>query len=333
MKIRRYVSAVAVTIALVLPVRASAAQDLPRTPVVFLEKVYFSLGTPTKKNLRFEGLPTVHYFFYNGLSDQVWQAEGGWAWAFPVSVLFQVRMIDTTSEPVRTPSYRIRPFHAQLIHLRRDTSDRLAFRLLGVSVGAAHYSNGQSGCFFSGFERDPMGTCIVSDAALAAQRRTNVIDGDFSTSYLSLALNWRAGRLIDSDDPVKWQYTLSAEGQAHPLNMKPGGMNAEQAKEWGQHQWNAAGEFEWRAVPAKGVVRFGALHERRFGGGVKSQLARTQIEVSYVSDRAESLGAFLRWHSGFDYYNIQFQDNRRFMAVGVIWDPGRLDKLNTAPPP
>jgi len=324
---------------------AVRAQDIPRTPIVFLEKAHFSLATPTGKNLLFEGQPTVHYFFLNRLSNQIWQREGGWRWTIPVSVLFQVRMSDTTSMPVRTPSYRIRPLYAQRIRLRRNPSDRLAFSLFGIGFGAAHYSNGQGGCTYLGFERTSSGDCIVTDAPLAAQSKANTIDGDFSTSYVSLAFNWRAGRLLGSDDPVKWQYTVGAEAQVHPLNMKPGGINAEQALEWGRHQWSVTGEFERRITLAKvlrpiravagdtGVLRFSALHEQRFGGGVASPLNRTQLEASYVADRIENFGLFVRWHSGFDYYNIQFQDRRGFFAVGVLWDLARLDRLNTAPPP
>jgi hypothetical protein len=81
-----------------------------------------------------------------------------------------------------------------------------------------------------------------------------------------------------------------------------------------------------------GVLRVAGLHEQRFGGGVSSALARTQVEVSFVSGRVEDLGVFVRWHTGFDYYNINFQDTRRFFAIGVMWDLARLDKLRTAPP-
>lgn len=331
--------------ALILAAAPTPAQDLPRTPIVFLEKAHFSLGTPTGKNLLFEGQPTVHYFFRNRLSDQVWQRDGGWQWTVPVSALFQVRMSDTTSMPVRTPSYRIRPLYVQLIRLRRAPGDRLAFSLLGFAAGAAHYSNGQAGCTYLGFERTSGGDCAVTDPALAAQTRANTVDGDFSTSYVSLSANWRKGRLIGSDEPVKWQYTVGAEFQAHPLDMKPGGINAEQAREWGQHQWSLTGEYERRITLWKwlrpiraivgdtGVLRFAGLHEQRFGGDVSSPLNRTQLETSFVADRLESFGFFVRWHSGYDYYNIRFQETRKFIAAGVLWDLWRLDRLNTAPPP
>ena len=68
--------------ALLLPGVASAQdQMLPRAPAVFLERAYFSLGTPTGKSLAFEGQPTVHFFFANGLGNAVWQKNGGFTWA------------------------------------------------------------------------------------------------------------------------------------------------------------------------------------------------------------------------------------------------------------
>src|SRR5690242_15173081 len=85
-------------------------------PALFLEKAYFSLGTPSGKHLLFEGQPTVHYFFINTLSNESWQANGGTAWAVPVTAAFMVRMTRdgvrlqngelSTSEPSSRPAIR-----------------------------------------------------------------------------------------------------------------------------------------------------------------------------------------------------------------------------------
>lgn len=320
-----------------------SAQIAPRTPVVFLEKAYFSFKSP--KGLFFEGQPTVHYFLWNRLSDTDWQREGGWKMAWPISAVFQVRMSDTTSMPVRTPSYRIRPILAQLFLLRRDPGKPDAFSLLGLNVGAAHYSNGQAGCTYLGYEHNAAtGKCEVSDAALAAQSRMNMLDGDFSTTYFSLGTNWRAGRLVPQADTVQWQYTIGAEIQIHPIGLAPGGINREQARQWGQHQWTVSAEIERRYVPGTtiglahilgagtGMARLHVLHEQRFAGHAPSRLQRTQVEASFVAQRLEGFGAFVRWHTGFDYYNVQFQDKRSFFAFGVLWDVSRLDRLASAVP-
>jgi len=314
-----------------------------RTPVVFLEKAYFSLGTPTGKNLLFEGQPTVHYFIRNRLGDQSWQKNGGWQVVIPVSAVFQVRMTDETSEPVLTPSYRIRPAYVQVLRLVRPAGDpnRFRYRLYGLSGGFTHYSNGQAGCTYQGFVRDTLAEdCRISDAQLAPRMIANVRDGDFSTSYLSIAGHWRNGRLIASDDPMRWQYSVTAEFQAHPFQIRPGGMNEAQARTYGQHQWSIDFEGEGRhgtaffrrLLGSTTVTRLALRQEQRFGGPAKVTLGRTQLELSTAGDRTDNLGFFVRLHSGYDYYNIQYQDTRRFLALGVMWDVNRLDKLNTRAP-
>ena len=71
----------------------------------------------------------------------------------------------------------------------------------------------------------------------------------------------------------------------------------------------------------------------RHGGGLPDGLRRGQVEASYILKRAESLGLFLRYHAGFDYYNIRFQDKGSFWTFGFMWDVGRLDRLNSELPP
>ncbi|HYN82227.1 MAG TPA: hypothetical protein VES88_12045 [Gemmatimonadaceae bacterium] len=301
-------------------------------PIVFLEKAYFSLGTPTGKKLLFEGQPSAHFFFRNGLSNPVWQKRGGWQYAVPLSALFLVRMKDTVSAPVLTPSYRIRPLYLQLFHLSRSRNKPADFRLFGIGLGATHYSNGQRGCTYLGFFRTAgKEECEVSDPVLAGQSKANLEDGDFSTTYFSLAVNVRWGRLQAPHSPLARQLTIGGEFQAHPFNVRPGGINAAQAREWGQHQWSLSAEWEYRIQARRwpGVTRLAGDFTQRFGGQVDSPLNATTLEASYVLDRVEHLGIFVRQHFGFDYYNIHFQERKPFFAIGVLWDPGRLDVLES----
>lgn len=305
----------------------------------FLEKAYFAFASPTGKNLRFEGRPTVHYFLFNQYSDKVWQkgevqpSDGKskrWAFAWPVSALFEVRMTDTVSDPVRTPSYRIRPFNLQGVRIFHDTADLTRFRLLGIAISAAHYSNGQQGCTYLGFERTTPGAdCSVRNADTAARQIPNTIDGDFSTSYFCLAVDHRWARLFGTSDPLAWQFTLGGSLQLHPLELKPGGMNGAQAATYGQHQYSLRSEYERRfpSQTLQGVARLAGEYEERFGGGLPKRLRRGSLEVSYVLDRQSHVGIFLRQHWGFDYYNINFGNKDRFFSWGMMWDIGRFDLL------
>lgn len=302
---------------------------------LFLERSYFSPATPSGKNLVFEGQATGHYFIHNTLTDAVWQKDGGWKFVTPITMSFIVRMSTDRSNPVRTPAYKIRPFYLQSIHLRRDTIDLDRFRLFEVGVGVTHYSNGQAGCTYQGFTPAADASkdeCDVTNPALAARRLTNTIDGDFSTTFVPIAVHYRLGHLSKPLSPVDHQLTLGAELQIHPLeNWAPGAMNGAQAAQYGQHQYSLNVELERRYFTKHlpGVGRVGADYTERFGGGAPRHLRAETLEASYVLDRVEHLGAFVRGHWGYDYYNIQWQSTKPFVAFGFMWDLGRLDVLNT----
>jgi len=320
--------------------------EAPQSPIVFLEKAYFSLGTPSGKHVLFEGQPTVHYFLYNGLSNGKWQATGGWNWALPVSAVFQVRMTKdgvplqlgepSSSEPVLTPGYHIgvRP---QLFRLWRfNNSARLL--LAGLTGGFTHYSNGQHGCTYLGSHRDAAGACVVNttDSLIAKQQIANVVDGDFSTSYFSEAIDVRFAQQTDKQGKadnfgtMRWSVIGGLELQQDPLNIRPGGSSREQSERYGQRGFIARAGGEWRRFgTAEGVIRLQGDYYRRFGGFLTQSFDAKQLELSYLFDNWNSAGLFLRYHTGYDYYNIHFQERSPFWNIGLIWDLGRLDHFNS----
>jgi hypothetical protein len=271
----------------------SADGQAPAPTAVFLEKAYFSPITPWGKNLLFEGQPTAHYFFFNQFSDERWQRSGGWRFAASVSELFVVRMPDTVSSPVLTPSYHIRPLYLQAVQLRRRDSMSVKFQLTGLSTGFVHYSNGQHRCTYLGYARDATSTervCRPVDAALASQLRTNTIDGDFSTSYFPIAFHHRWATLIEPYSYVKWQVTSGFEFQLHPYGGGiRGAPDREQTIRFGQHQASAFFEWECRPKRKSGVWRIGADYTERFGGGVDHRLRRGSVQGSYVFDKHHHL--------------------------------------------
>lgn len=317
---------------------AQSADSLPTMPpTVFLEKAYFSVGTPSGKHLLFEGEPTVHYFLLNTLTDPQWQAEGGWAFAVPVSSIFLVRVTRdnvplqngerSVLEPVLTPSYHI-GIRPQAFYLYRPQG--LHYVLAGFTGGLTHYSNGQHGCTYLGFTRVSSGDCTIADAAVAATRTANVVDGDFSTTYFSEALDVRWAEQTTRFGTMKWQLAGGIEFQQDPLNFRPGGTNQEQAVQYGQRGLLLRTLGEARHVGRLGgVARLELKHYSRFGGGMTSTLNATQGEQSYVFDGVGHFGLFAREHWGFDYYNIHFQERQWFWSAGIMWDLGRLDHLHS----
>jgi len=309
---------------------AQAVELHPRSPILFLEKSYFFPGAPYKRSLLFEGEAAGHYFIMNRL-DWTWTQTGGLRHTIPVSMVFSVRMSTDKSEPVRTPSYRI-GIKPQLIYAWPEGKEARAFQVLGLSGGFTHYSNGQAGCTYLGFARsEPDQECMVTDPTLASRRVANAIDGDFSTSYLSLAVHGLKGAHYGIRGPVKYQHTASVEFQLHPLGIKPGGMNAQQATEYGQHVLTTSYEFERRIVlgkRARGLLRTALTGGHRFAYRGGRDWTYGTIEASYVFDCLQKFGFVARWHLGSDYYNINFQDTRPLLGLGLIWDPNRIDAFN-----
>ncbi|HEX2778102.1 MAG TPA: hypothetical protein VHM30_01310 [Gemmatimonadaceae bacterium] len=312
-----------------------AAQDA-KAP--FLERSYFAPGTPSGKKLAFEGTAVGHYFFYNTLDDLVWQKQGGTKLVWPVTMMFVVRMSTDFSSPVRTPSYQIRPLYAQVLHLWRPSGDKHRYHILEGAVGLTHYSNGQSGCTYLGEGVNTAGDgCEVKDATLYAKRFTNVENGNFSTDFIPIVLHYRRGHLLKPLAMMDHQQTVGVELQLHPIgHWMPGALDLQQANQYGMHQYSVTAELERRRarippIRFEGVFRVAAKYTERFGGGAPAHLRNGFGEVSYVFDRVEHWGVFARYHAGFDYYNIQWQDTHSFLSLGFVWDRGRMDTLETDP--
>ena len=287
----------------------------------------------------------MHLYALNQFGDQVWQKTGtreseSWlpkrvAMATGFSFLPEIRMNADRSNPVRTPSYRIRAKH-QVLWMRRNKSDNLKYTVQGFKLTAfGHYSNGQSGCRFRGFAYDADANgdsvCVVANASIAARREVNIDNGDFSTSYFALAFDRRTGRIIDVTGPMRSSREWGAEYQVHPLGLKPGGTDRDQASAYGTHE--VVGRYAQecrRAVDHRlaGVLRGSVLGVVRFGPET-TPLLRVETEVSYIFDHLATFGFFVRHHAGFDYYNIRYFDKRPFFSVGFKFDPGRLNLVAT----
>jgi len=321
-------TAVAVRLGTATPV--GAQQDFPRQPQLFLERSYFAPFSPIGEGYVFEGEAAIHLFYHNRV-DKLWTAEGGWQRVISLSFLPVVRMLDAASSPVRTPSFRIRPFYLQLLHAPRQDTARGSFRMHAISVGYTHYSNGQDGCTYEGYTRDTArDLCTVTDAALASRRRVNVRDGDFSTSYIPVRLDLRRGTLDPETFRVRTQHSLGVELQLHPIGMPIGGISRELATAYGQHQVNAWYEFEFASrLRTPGFARVSAMGKYRMPTPGGRDWWTATAEVANVWDGLEGLGVFARLRVGYDDYNIRFRERARpQVTAGVSWDARTIRYFN-----
>jgi hypothetical protein len=288
--------------------------------------------------LLFEARPAAHFYFWNRLGDNGWLKNGGFNVTSGASFLPEIRMSTDRSSPVRTPGYRIRANADFLYLIRGDEPSRLSFDLFDLSLIAfGHYSNGQSGCRYRGYAYAAIqpgssdSACTVVDPPLAAKQQHNYDAGDFSTSYFAASINWRHGFLAGGGDSVRRQVSISLEHQVHPLELTPGGIDRDLRRDYGQQQTSLSADLECRRADKtwhQGISRIAVVGVARYGEESKP-LFRGEIEASYVFDNLHDFGVFARMNAGYDYYNIHFYDRTRFYAVGIIWDPNRLERYTT----
>ncbi|MFA6166923.1 MAG: hypothetical protein WC700_09920 [Gemmatimonadaceae bacterium] len=307
-----------------------AQQDFPRQPQLFLERSYFAPLSPLGEGYVFEGEAAIHLFYHNRL-DKQWTATGGWKRVVSLSYLPLVRMMDVASSPVRTPSYRIRPFYLQLFHAPRQDTARGSFRLSAYSIGYTHYSNGQDGCLHEGFVRNTAtDRCEVADAALASQRRVNTRDGDFSTTYIPVRFDLRRGTLDPATFRVRAQHSVGVEVQIHPIGMRIGGISRELATAYGQHQVNAWYEYEFASrLKTDGFTRVSLMGKYRMPSAGGSDWWTATTEIAHTWDNLEGFGAFGRIRVGYDDYNIRFRERAQpSLTVGATWDARTIRYFN-----
>jgi hypothetical protein len=248
-----------------------------------------------------------------------------------LSFLPVVRMMDVASSPVRTPAYRIRPFHLQLIHAPRQDTARGSFRMQALAIGYTHYSNGQDGCTFEGFIRNiARDACEVADAALASRQRVNTRDGDFSTSYIPMRLDLRRGTLDRATFRVRTQHSVGAEFQIHPIGMPIGGISRQLATAYGQHQVSGWYEYEVAShLRAAGFTRLSAMGKYRVASAGGSDWWTATAEIANTWDDLEGFGIFGRLRVGYDDYNIRFRERAGpSVTVGFTWDARTIRQFN-----
>src|SRR5688572_4971939 len=165
----------------------------PGAIVPFLEgtDVFFSL----KEDTIFEADIMPHLIAYQNFDDvlniDAQRARGGKVKQFAVAVSgtpgVRIRMFESVSSPVRTPSYmprgdfqflwarNVAPFVQELTG--RPTNNQVSIWEGHVVVG--HHSNGQDGCFWQDEER--VDEVCVSVTPIVGDRQVNKHDGSFST--------------------------------------------------------------------------------------------------------------------------------------------------------
>src|SRR5688572_24721633 len=203
----------------------------PGALIPFLEgtDVFFSIRQDTV----FEADIMPHLVAYQNFSDLVditaQTRRAGQAgvkrFAFSASgtPAVRIRMFESVSSPVRTPSYMPRG-NFQLIWAR-NVDAVVTQALTGRTPGAnevtlweghaivGHHSNGQDGCFWLDEARIEEECVIV--APVEGERQVNKKDGSFSTNYVRVGLNYRRN-ILDEDLFAKREWGFRGDIEYHP---------------------------------------------------------------------------------------------------------------------
>jgi hypothetical protein len=337
--------------------QATAAGAQPRTgtrpdyrpvfyPAEFLEKsyVFYSLPAPDPNPtgygpegarpaktgwLIFEAQPALHLFFWNRMAQIIKSGQDDWAFVPSFTLITQIRFLNTTSDPVRTPSF-MPIFNFQWFHFSRPRwvkflETELVFRL-------GHHSNGQEFCRFAAGHLDD-GHCPAFDVGHPDYGQTNLINGDFETNFVVLGHHARLVTEVDGNNfaASSWAYGVTFESNPRfwPFNHLPGHIDDQIYALYGPHRFHFEAEHlrltdvllrdehPWSI----GHLRFRATADAILGTGPGVAPYRASLEASRTFLRLGGTGLFVRAFSGQDYYNLHFVHRIDFQVqAGFMFD-------------
>jgi hypothetical protein len=254
--------------------------------------------------------------------------------------MVRLRMIDSPSNPVRTPSFM--PFVAgQFFALRRTRASRGApmsqvatspIEMLTATLFLQHHSNGQDGCFFVVQERVD-GECQLSPGSDPNDLTINRTDGSFSTNRIMLSLSYRR-TYVDDNYMQTASWHIGPRIEINPKGFLIGGITEEIYDLYGPTRLRLFGGFDRQGgflgiggrqwIDGWGEYLFEPLEDNL------SPL-RLQVESGFTIRRLNDLGFFLRFYKGQDYYNLAFRDSLSLLQFGVTFKTSPGQQFDVAP--
>ena len=334
-----------VAITALCQVDAALAQDLSMRPIVpFLEGT--DVFVSSDHDVRFEAAIFPHLVAWQNfdtlLDARVKESDRHIFWVISGTPAVRLKMFQSESAPVRTPSYMPRG-GVQLIYsvdYKCGAAGQVLKRTNGVpecgeskprqrpSVSlwefhgfVGHHSNGQDGCLYEEQSRpEGGGPCEPSFAGAAQPGVVNKKDGSFSTNYVRAGVNWRRNWLgpvtADVAETVR-EVTISGEYQRQFHS------DRDQEPFYSKNR----GALAFSAAQAQ-MVRFcGARFSEAVGASVlldrpvttNSRLA-VWAQVSCFPDVRGGWGFFVRAYSGQDYYNLGFLEDINQVQIGITFN-------------
>jgi len=299
------------------------------------------------QGLVFEAQIAPNLFLYQNLharmnEGQLYTRRRRWvpAVSFSLSPMVRFRMIDSPSNPVRTPSFM--PFFAgQFFALRRTRAlpeapisqiAKSPIEMLIATLFLQHHSNGQDGCFFAAQERVD-GDCQFSPSSDPNDLTINRTDGSFTTNRIMVSLSYRR-TYVDNNYMQTASWHIGPRIEINPKGLPLGGITDEIYDLYGPTRLRLFGGFD-RHGKFLGIV--GRQWIDGWGEYLFEPLEddlsplRIQAESGFTIRRLNDLGFFLRFYNGQDYYNLAFRDSLSLLQFGITFKTGPGQQFDVAP--
>lgn len=321
-------------------------RDYPAPPAPLLDRAFVAPSVDKRDSLLFEAQAVTNIFLLDNLlaKERDLRAPAtrlrNRADRFIVAMMFRVRQLSDSSEAVRTPSFNP-SLRWEQHFLRADTvplgvagSRRWALEHIsdkGYRVEWTHHSNGQAGCFRSGYISDATGdpdNCTPGPNADLTGIGLNRASGDFSTTYWGATGFWRRVAIDSALQREKWVLEGSLQYQLHKWG-GPGDMRQEQRDLYGSNRVRADASYRisHRAGPWFHWLQWRVDALGELGEKMDSRLTpwRAHLDLSVRSPATLGAGLIVRMLDGHDYYNIGFATRRTRILFGVLLDPSGLE--------
>ena len=314
------------------------AESIRRQVVPFLDGTYVFVNFP-QDGIRFEADIQPNFVIRQSFSDQLTtdavldERKVVKAYSIVGTPRVRLRMFNARSAPVRTPSYMPKGSFTE-IFLRGERlasanhQARVGLWALQATVG--HHSNGHDGCLFTTDELID-GECVGAPDL----SKINKTDGSFSTNFVRIGGRYRREWLRDITSAEQQEVCRDPAKRDQCFEEQIGVREYTIGFDVQQHF-----HTDERVKPFYGTTRF----ELSFSGAVRfkrvcQSRARATATLYYVGAPPDGVGplafqgegactftdeggwgAFVRFYTGQDYYNLGFADSITRFMVGAHFE-------------
>lgn len=284
----------------------------------------------------------VHSLFADGTVAE--DADPHWAYSFSVSPMIRLRMINTASQPVRTPSYMphgvFQLFRVRNLGIGERGSSSLRrgpYEVMTLQLRLSHHSNGQDGCLYTTQQKVGTGSdsfeCVFEAGTGPDPATVNLKDGSFSKNFLRVGYFYRRLYLpADLEDVVRSTWYVGATVESHDsflVDWIPGRIPADQAALYGTWRWRLLAGGARRATRGRwsGGHYVDFVFERYPDASDLLTKWAFSAEYARTFDRFGGWGLYARYFTGQDYYNLGFGRKISYLSLGLAWLPDRFEEL------